>query len=91
MQIKNWGEIGYYENLGCTYASNGRSTLTENEINVLELMAREYSISEIAEELDKSIKTVYTQKAAAMRKLRLKNSHELRLFIIRHRRMLTLF
>ncbi|RSV83222.1 hypothetical protein EGH57_21150 [Klebsiella aerogenes] len=90
-QIKSWGGVGYYESAISTCAAYGRSTLTESEINVLELMAREYSINEAASELGKSIKTIYTQKRSAMLKLRLKNSHELRLFIIRHRRMLTLF
>lgn len=90
-QIKNWAGVGYYESAVSTCSTYGRSILTENEINVLELMAREYSINEAAKELGKSIKTLYTQKTSAMRKLGLENSHQLRLFIIKHRRMLTLF
>lgn len=55
----------------------GGETLSERESAVLRLIARGYSNKEIAEKLDSSIKTVETQKAAAMRKLDISGRSEI--------------
>ncbi len=87
--LKIWRGAGYFEGMSSVCSGCGRLKLTENEITVIGLLAREYSLTETAWVLGKNVKTVYTQKKSAMNKLKLNNSHELRLYIINHRRVLS--
>lgn len=89
-QIRNWGSIGYFDKIENAVYECNRSSLSECEIQVLELIARGVSINGIANILGRSVKTIYSQRYSIMRKLRLKNSHELILFIIKHQRVLML-
>ncbi|CAI1138060.1 fimbriae regulatory protein FimW [Serratia marcescens] len=88
-ELKIWRRAGYFEGMSSVCSGCGRLKLTENEITVIGMLAREYSLTETAWVLGKNVKTVYTQKKSAMNKLKLNNSHELRLFIINHRRVLS--
>lgn len=56
--------------------------LTEREIEIIKLIVKGYSNSDIAEQLFLSIHTVYTHKKNIMRKLRLKSPVELVLYAI---------
>ena len=56
--------------------STGES-LTEREADVLRRIAHGYSNKEIADELDTSVKTIETQRSAAMRKLKIKGRNEI--------------
>ncbi|UTO00469.1 hypothetical protein [Serratia nematodiphila] len=88
-KLKIWYRAGHIEGMSSVCSGCGRLKLTENEIAVIGLLAREYSLTETAWVLGKNVKTVYTQKKSAMNKLKLNNSHELRLYIINHRRVLS--
>lgn len=54
-----------------------RDCLTDREAEILRRIARGYSNREVAEELDTSVKTIETQKAAALRKLKIKGRNEI--------------
>ncbi|HIE0647010.1 TPA: helix-turn-helix transcriptional regulator [Serratia marcescens] len=87
-QLKLWQRVGGEGVLSNVCAACGRSKLTENEIKVLSLLAKEFSLTEAAWVLGKNIKTVFTQKKSAMNKLNLTSGRELSSFIIKHRRAL---
>lgn len=59
-------------------------SLSPREFEVLRLFAMGTSISNIAEQLNRSIKTISTQKAAAMRKLNVHNNQDLIAFCTEH-------
>ncbi|MDR8050302.1 response regulator transcription factor [Burkholderia cenocepacia] len=57
--------------------NTGHTDLTAREFEVLRLFAEGLSVSEIADKLNKSVKTVSTQKISAMKKLRVSNDIDL--------------
>src|SRR5690606_22337939 len=59
-------------------------SLSPREFEVLRLFAMGDSISKIAEQLNRSIKTISTQKASAMHKLNVHNNQDLIAFCTRH-------
>ena len=59
------------------------STLSPREIEVLRLIVAGRSVSDIARQLNRSVKTVSTQKVAAMRKLEVLNDHALITYCIK--------
>jgi two-component system capsular synthesis response regulator RcsB len=58
-----------------------RQRLTSRELDVIERYARGANVTEIAKELDRSVKTISAQKCAAMRKLDLSTDADLYRFI----------
>lgn len=58
-----------------------RQRLTNRELEVIERYARGANVTEIAKELDRSVKTISAQKCAAMRKLDLSSDADLYRFI----------
>ncbi|NHH79177.1 response regulator transcription factor [Burkholderia gladioli] len=54
-----------------------RATLTKREYEVVRLFARGMRVSEIARQVYRSVKTVSTQKASAMKKMAVRNDIEL--------------
>ncbi|WP_321794305.1 response regulator transcription factor [Caballeronia sp. J97] len=58
-----------------------RQRLTSRELEVIERYARGSNVTEIAKELDRSVKTISAQKCAAMRKLDLSTDADLYRFI----------
>ncbi|WP_250518037.1 response regulator transcription factor [Caballeronia sp. ATUFL_M1_KS5A] len=58
-----------------------RQRLTSRELEVIERYARGANVTEIAKELDRSVKTISAQKCAAMRKLDLSTDADLYRFI----------
>lgn len=60
------------------------NTLSPREFEVLRLFVQGNSISSIAEQLNRSIKTVSSQKIAAMRKLNVDNNQDLITFCSQH-------
>jgi two-component system capsular synthesis response regulator RcsB len=58
-----------------------RQRLTTRELEVIERYARGANVTEIAKELDRSVKTISAQKCAAMRKLDLSTDADLYRFI----------
>jgi DNA-binding NarL/FixJ family response regulator len=56
---------------------SGNEKLNERESEVLRLIALGYSNKEIAAQLDTSVKTIESQKAAATRKLNIKGRNEI--------------
>jgi len=58
-----------------------RQRLTSREFEVIERYARGANVTEIAKELDRSVKTISAQKCAAMRKLDLSTDADLYRFI----------
>ncbi|WP_447875930.1 LuxR C-terminal-related transcriptional regulator [Serratia fonticola] len=69
----------------------GRPRLSSNEMKVIKLLSKEYSLTRISFVLKKSVKTVFTQKKSAMKKLNLKSNQELYSFIINNKEMIGLF
>lgn len=65
--------------------SSGQSSLTSREREVVQLIAEAYSTKEIADRLRVSGKTVETHRAAAMRKLGVRNIADLVRYAIRHK------
>lgn len=59
-------------------------TLSPKEIEVLRCFASGASVSEIAAQMKRSIKTVSAQKVSVMRKLEITTDHELVMFCITH-------
>lgn len=60
------------------------ASLSPREFEVLRLFAMGDSISSIAEQLNRSIKTISAQKASAMRKLNVHNNQDLIVFCTQH-------
>ncbi len=60
-------------------------TLSDREFQVMCMIASGKTISEIAEELSLSVKTVSTYRARVLEKIRLKNNAELTHYAIRNR------
>ncbi|MGO3870009.1 MAG: response regulator [Alcaligenes sp.] len=60
------------------------ASLSPREFEVLRLFAMGDSISSIAEQLNRSIKTISAQKASAMRKLNVQNNQDLIAFCTEH-------
>lgn len=60
------------------------NTLSPRELEVLRLFVQGNSISAIAEQLSRSIKTISAQKMAAMRKLNVQNNQDLIAFCSQH-------
>lgn len=58
-----------------------RQRLTNRELEVIERYARGANVTEIAKDLDRSVKTISAQKCAAMRKLDLSSDADLYRFI----------
>jgi two-component system capsular synthesis response regulator RcsB len=58
-----------------------RQRLTSRELEVIERYARGANVTEIAKELDRSVKTISAQKCAAMRKLDFSTDADLYRFI----------
>ncbi|WP_164040282.1 response regulator transcription factor [Serratia marcescens] len=54
-------------------ARNTKSCLTESEVETLHLLSFGYTVTQVSRMLDKSVKTVSTQKCSALRKMGLKN------------------
>ncbi|AYZ32463.1 LuxR family transcriptional regulator [Serratia sp. FDAARGOS_506] len=54
-------------------ARNTKSCLTESEVETLHLLSFGYTVTQVSKILDKSVKTVSTQKCSALRKMGLKN------------------
>ena len=65
--------------------SSGQLSLTSREREVVQLIAEAYSTKEIADRLRVSGKTVETHRAAAMRKLGVRNIADLVRYAIRHK------
>ena len=59
------------------------STLSPRELEVLRLVVAGSSVGDIARQLNRSVKTVSTQKVAAMRKLEVLNDHALITYCIK--------
>ena len=59
------------------------STLSPREVEVLRLVVAGSSVGDIARQLDRSVKTVSTQKVSAMRKLEVLNDHALITYCIK--------
>ena len=59
------------------------STLSPREVEVLRLFVAGSSIGDIARQLDRSVKTVSTQKVSAMRKLEVLTDHALLTYCIK--------
>ena len=59
------------------------STLSPREVEVLRLVVSGSSVGDIARQLDRSVKTVSTQKVSAMRKLEVLNDHALITYCIK--------
>lgn len=89
-QLMLWQRTGYNSLFPRACTACGWKRLTMNEIQVISLLAKEFSLTETAWVLGKNVKTVFTQKKSAMNKLNLSSSRELRSFIIKHRRALTI-
>lgn len=68
----------------------GRSRLSINEIKVIKLLSKGCSLTSISWMLKKNVKTIFTQKKSAMKKLRLLSNKELYSFIINHRNAIEL-
>lgn len=68
----------------------GRHRLSLNEIKVIKLLSKEYSLTRISCFLKKSVKTIFTQKKTAMKKLNLNSNQELYLFLINNKEMIGL-
>ncbi|MFJ7498507.1 LuxR C-terminal-related transcriptional regulator [Serratia grimesii] len=66
----------------------GRRRLTYNEALVLKLIANEYTQTRIAGILKRSVKTIYSQKKMAMKKLNITTNAELYAFLRNHPRPL---
>ncbi|MBL5902037.1 helix-turn-helix transcriptional regulator [Serratia fonticola] len=69
----------------------GRLRLSTNEMKVIKLLSKEYSLTRISFVLKKSVKTVFTQKKSAMKKLNLQTNQELYSFISDNKEMIGLF
>lgn len=52
---------------------NTKNRLTESEVETLHLLSFGYTVTQVSRILDKSVKTVSTQKCSALRKMGLKN------------------
>ncbi|EMW1014096.1 helix-turn-helix transcriptional regulator [Serratia marcescens] len=52
---------------------NTKNSLTESEVETLHLLSFGYTVTQVSRILDKSVKTVSTQKCSALRKMGLKN------------------
>lgn len=59
------------------------STLSPREVEVLRLFVAGNSVGDIARQLNRSVKTVSTQKVAAMQKLEVLNDHALLTYCIK--------
>ena len=59
------------------------STLSPREVEVLRLVVAGSSVGDIARQLQRSVKTVSTQKVSAMRKLEVLNDHALITYCIK--------
>ena len=70
---------------GFIAGSSGQLSLTSREREVVQLIAEAYSTKEIADRLRVSGKTVETHRAAAMRKLGVRNIADLVRYAIRHK------
>ena len=64
--------------------SSAGEELTRRELEVLQLIAEEYSNAEIAEKLSISVRTVDTHRRNLLEKLKVKNSAGLVKYAIRH-------
>ena len=60
------------------------STLSKREYEVIRLFVRGYAVTQIAEALKRSVKTVSTQKRSAMTKLNINTDQELITFCVEH-------
>ncbi len=69
----------------------GRPRLSSNEMKVIKLLSKEYTLTRISFVLKKSVKTVFTQKKSAMKKLNLQTNQELYSFISHNKEMIGLF
>lgn len=70
---------------GFIAGTSGHLSLTAREREVVQLMAEAHSTKEIADRLRVSVKTVETHRAAAMRKLGVRNVAALVRYAIRHK------
>lgn len=68
----------------------GRSRLSINEIKVIKLLSKERSLTSISWILKKDVKTIFSQKKTAMKKLNLQNNYELYSFILNNRNAIEL-
>ncbi len=69
----------------------GRLRLSLNEMKVIKFLAKEYTLTRISYVLKKSVKTIFTQKKSAMKKLNLQTNQELYSFINHNKEMIGLF
>lgn len=87
-RLRLWQRVGYGASEPGHCTACGRPRLTKNETKVIALLAKEFSLTETAWVLGKNVKTVFTQKKSAMKKLNLTTGRELSSFIIKHRQVL---
>ena len=73
-------------NEGITDSADGMffSSITEREIEVIKLVAQEYSTKEIAEELHISVNTVETHRKHLLKKLNVKNAVGLAMYAVKN-------
>ena len=81
------GEVAEQLALGAMPQTDGppHRALSDREFQVFRLLVSGKSVSDIAEELSLSVKTVSTHKARLMRKMNLRNQTELIRYAMRHR------
>lgn len=65
-----------------------KNKMTKNETEVLELINQEYSLTAIADILNKSVKTIHAQKKSAMNKLNITSNIELYAFLRKNWKLL---
>jgi DNA-binding NarL/FixJ family response regulator len=77
--------IGHKVTEGSRLEPNAINTLTDRELEVLKLIAKEYSTQEMADELLLSVNTVETYRKNLLKKLNVKNAVGLAMFAVKNR------
>mgnify|MGYP000601500484 CR=1 FL=1 len=77
--------IGHKVTEGSRPEPNAINTLTDRELEVLKLIAKEYSTQEMADELLLSVNTVETYRKNLLKKLNVKNAVGLAMFAVKNR------
>jgi len=87
-QVSHWQKGQYGGIISGSCATCGRARLTENEMKVITLLSKERSLTDTAWILGKNVKTVFSQKKSAMKKLNLRNRKSFIKFIVEYRNMI---
>lgn len=87
-QVSHWQRGRYGGIISGSCATCGRARLTENEIKVIKLLSKECSLTDTAWILGKNVKTVFSQKKSAMKKLNLRNRKSFIKFIVEYRKVI---